>query len=108
MGSIGDAFDNVMAESFPLNYRRAWHTRHGLEMEVSSFRGLLQPPAAPLPTGQPQPRLLRTTAHDTDRGVRLTGVTSRIGQRLLAMTAAIWHNQATAQPATRSLNAYDH
>ncbi len=29
-------------------------------------------------------------------------------QRLLAMTAAIWHNHKTGQPTTRSLIAYDH
>jgi len=43
MGSVGDAFDNAMAESFfatikeELIYRRAWPTRHELEMEVFSF-----------------------------------------------------------------------
>lgn len=37
-----------------------------------------------------------------------TGVTARIGQRLLALTAAIWHNRTTGQPNTRSLTAYDH
>ncbi|WP_203898995.1 IS982 family transposase [Virgisporangium aliadipatigenens] len=36
------------------------------------------------------------------------GVTARVAQRLLAMTAAIWHNRATGQPVTRSLTAYDH
>jgi hypothetical protein len=36
------------------------------------------------------------------------GVAARIAQRILAMTAAIWHNRATAQPITRSLIAYDH
>jgi hypothetical protein len=35
-------------------------------------------------------------------------VTARIAQRLLALTAAIWHNRATGQPVTRSLIAYDH
>jgi hypothetical protein len=29
-------------------------------------------------------------------------------QRLLALTAAIWHNRVTGQPVTRSLIAYDH
>ena len=43
MGSIGDAFDNAMAQSFfatlkeELIYRRAWPTRHELEMKVFSF-----------------------------------------------------------------------
>jgi hypothetical protein len=36
------------------------------------------------------------------------GVTVRILQRLLALTAAIWHNDATSQPVMRSLLAYDH
>jgi hypothetical protein len=35
-------------------------------------------------------------------------VTSRVAQRLLALTAAIWHNRATGQPIIRSLIAYDH
>ncbi len=41
-------------------------------------------------------------------GRSLTGVTARIAQRLLALTAAIWHNRATGQLITRSLVAYDH
>ncbi len=41
-------------------------------------------------------------------GRTLTGVTTRVAQRLLALTAAIWHNRATGQPVTRSLIAYDH
>jgi hypothetical protein len=36
------------------------------------------------------------------------GVAVRVAQRLLALTAAIWHNRATAHPLTRSLIAYDH
>ena len=37
------------------------------------------------------------------------GVAARILQRLLALTAAIWHNQTTQQPGpARSLIAYDH
>jgi Transposase DDE domain len=38
----------------------------------------------------------------------LTGVTARVAQRLLALTAAIWHNRATGQTVTRSLIAFDH
>jgi hypothetical protein len=41
-------------------------------------------------------------------GRTIDGVTTRIAQRLLAMTAAIWHNRATGQPITRSLIAFDH
>jgi hypothetical protein len=36
------------------------------------------------------------------------GVMTRILQRILALTAAIWHNDATGQPVMRSLVAYDH
>jgi hypothetical protein len=41
-------------------------------------------------------------------GRTIDGVAARVGQRLLALTAAIWHNRATGQPITRSLIAYDH
>jgi hypothetical protein len=41
-------------------------------------------------------------------GRTVTGVGARIAQRILALTAAIWHNRATGQPTTRSLIAYDH
>ncbi|MFI6784453.1 IS982 family transposase [Micromonospora sp. NPDC050276] len=41
-------------------------------------------------------------------GRSIEGVAARVAQRLLAMTAAIWHNRTTGQPVTRSLIAYDH
>jgi DNA-binding transcriptional LysR family regulator len=36
------------------------------------------------------------------------GVTVRVLQRLIALTAAIWHNHKTGEPVIRSLTAYDH
>jgi hypothetical protein len=36
------------------------------------------------------------------------GVYVRVWQRILALTAAIWHNDRTGQPVLRSLTAYDH
>lgn len=36
------------------------------------------------------------------------GVTVRVLQRILALTAAIWHNDQTGQAVLRSLTAYDH
>ncbi len=36
------------------------------------------------------------------------GVLVRVLQRILALTAAIWHNDHTGQPVKRSLLAYDH
>jgi hypothetical protein len=42
-------------------------------------------------------------------GGRITeGVAVRVLQRILALTAAIWHNWHTCQPIMRSLIAYDH
>jgi hypothetical protein len=41
-------------------------------------------------------------------GRTVDGVTVRVLQRILALTAAIWHNDATGQPVKRSLLAYDH
>jgi hypothetical protein len=36
------------------------------------------------------------------------GVVVRVLQRILALTAAIWHNDHTGQPVMRALTAYDH
>jgi hypothetical protein len=36
------------------------------------------------------------------------GLTVRVLARILALTAAIWHNDKTGQPIKRSLTAYDH
>jgi hypothetical protein len=41
-------------------------------------------------------------------GRTTAGVAVRVLQRILAMTAAIWHNWHTGQPIMRSLTAYDH
>ena len=37
-----------------------------------------------------------------------TAVTMRVAQRILALTAAIWHNDNTSNPHLRSLTPYDH
>ncbi len=36
------------------------------------------------------------------------GVCARVTQRILALTAAIWHNDQLGEPTLRSLTAYDH
>ena len=36
------------------------------------------------------------------------GVIVRVLQRILALTAAIWHNDKASAPVHRSLTAYDH
>ncbi|MEU9987411.1 IS982 family transposase [Streptomyces sp. NPDC048045] len=42
------------------------------------------------------------------RGRTPNGVAVRVLQRILALTAAIWHNDRTGQPTMRALTAYDH
>jgi hypothetical protein len=37
-----------------------------------------------------------------------TGICTRIAQRILALVAAIWHNDLIGAPVLRSLTAYDH
>jgi hypothetical protein len=41
-------------------------------------------------------------------GRSTAGVAIRVAQRILAMAAAIWHNNQTSAPTTWSLIAYDH
>ena len=41
-------------------------------------------------------------------GRTFEGVAIRVAQRILAMAAAIWHNNKSGAPVTRSLTAYDH
>lgn len=41
-------------------------------------------------------------------GRTLAGVLVRVWQRLLALTAVIWHNDTIGAPTKRSLTAYDH
>jgi hypothetical protein len=36
------------------------------------------------------------------------GIIARVLTRILALTAAVWHNDKTAQPVKRSLTAFDH
>lgn len=42
------------------------------------------------------------------RGKTVEGVCTRIAQRVLALTAAIWHNDTLGLTVRRSLTAYDH
>ncbi|MFJ3338424.1 IS982 family transposase [Streptomyces sp. NPDC086766] len=42
------------------------------------------------------------------RGRTPGGVMVRVLQRILALTAAMWHNDRTGQPVMRALTAYDH
>lgn len=70
--------------------------------------------------GQPELRSLRQIIESINQTLKAKlslehhgghtqqGVATRIVQRLLALTAAIWHNHHSGQPVLRSLTAYDH
>ena len=91
-----------------------WLHQHGLHLLRPSYRNR---PARPGQELLKPIRQLIESVNDTLKG-QLTleqhggrtpaGVTVRISQRILALTAAIWHNRATSQPIPRSLIAFDH
>jgi hypothetical protein len=78
--------------------RKAQLARHG-EAVLKSLRQLIESVNDTL-KGQ-----LDREAHG---GRTFEGVAIRVTQRILVMAAAIWHNNKTGQPVTRSLTAYDH
>jgi Transposase DDE domain len=95
----------------------------GFEDDLADARLVLLRPAR---KGEPEPpgsryfkplRQVIESVNDTLKGQldlerhggrTIDGVTVRVLQRILALTAAIWHNDATGQPVMRSLVAYDH
>lgn len=89
-------------------------TERGVRLIRPSYRNRRPHPGEPLLKSI---RQLIESVNDTLKGQlnleqhggrTVEGVGVRIAQRLLALTAAIWHNRATGQPITRSLTAYDH
>ena len=107
---IAAAHDRAWMAVVPGNYLHA----RGVELLRPAYRNRAARPGqallAPI-------RQLIESVNDTLKGQldlelhggrSLAGVTARVAQRLLALTAAIWHNRATGQPVTRSLIAYDH
>jgi hypothetical protein len=89
-------------------------TEHGIGLLRPSYRNRAPHPAQHLlkPIRQVIESVNDTLKGQLDLelhgGRTIEGVTARVAQRVLAMTAAIWHNRATGQPVTRSLIAYDH
>ena len=45
---------------------------------------------------------------ENHHGKTIAGVATRVTQRVLALTAVIWHNDRAGEPVLRSLTAYDH
>ena len=91
-----------------------WLTERGVRLLRPSYRNRTARPGEHL---LKPIRQLIESVNDTLKGQldlelhggrSIEGVGARVAQRLLAMTAAIWHNRATGQPLTRSLIAYDH
>ncbi len=52
--------------------------------------------------------LAAVSSSDPACGRTPEGILARVLARVLALTAAIWHNDKTAQLVMRSLTAYDH
>lgn len=99
-------------------YRDATTERTLAERSVTMIRPAYQ--KEPPRPGRPLLRALRQRIESVNQtfkgqldlerhgGRTQTGVTIRVLQRVLALTAAIWHNWHTDQPVLRSLTAYDH
>jgi DDE family transposase len=99
-------------------YRDAATERQLAERDITIIRPAYKG-EQPRP-GRPLLRALRQTIESVNQtlkdqldleqhGARTpAGVTVRVLQRILALTAAIWHNWHTGQPVLRSLTAYDH
>jgi hypothetical protein len=94
MGTVGDALDNAVAESFfatlecELLDRDPWPTRAGLRTAIRLHRGLLQPPTPPLDPRLRHPSHLRAAAPiSSTRG--LTTVSTKAGQLQIGNTRQI-------------------
>jgi hypothetical protein len=89
-------------------------SEHGVQLLRPARKGERERPGAALfkPLRQVIESINETFKGQLDlerhRGRTPGGVTARVMQRILALTAAIWHNDATGQTVLRSLIAYDH
>ena len=96
----GREFETILAE---LEVRLLRPARKG---EPDGLVPAVQAAAAADRVGQPD--LQGPAGPGTTRRPHRPGVAVRVLQRILALTAAIWHNDKTGQPTLRSLIAYDH
>lgn len=89
-------------------------SEHGVQLLWPARKGERERPGAALfkPLRQVIESINETFKGQLDlerhRGRTPGGVIARVMQRILALTAAIWHNDATGQTVLRSLIAYDH
>jgi hypothetical protein len=100
-GFAGRAFEHLLAEygiTLLRPSRKREKTRYGEPM-LKKVRQLIESVNDTL-KGQ-----LDLEGHG---GRSCAGVAVRVAQRILAMAAAIWLNNLTGAPITRSLIAYDH
>jgi hypothetical protein len=95
-GYVSAELDRFLAERDVARLRPSYRTRtpHPAEHLLKPIRQLIESVNDTL-KGQ-----LDLELHG---GRSIDGVGARIGQRLLAMTAAIWHNRATGHPLTDRL-----
>ena len=61
-----------------------------------------------IPPGNIRPHMFRRTMAMLTDQFPGSEIAARVLQRILALTAAIWHNDKTDQSILRSLTAYDH
>ena len=97
----GRDFENTLAGA-DLHLLRPARRGEPERADQRFFKPLRQTIESIFDTGKGQLDLERHGGHTP------AGVVIRVLQRLLALTAAIWHNDHTDQPIKRSLLAYDH
>jgi hypothetical protein len=100
-GNVSRELDNYLAERRVLLIRPSYRNRtpHPGEPLLTSIRQLIESVNDTL-KGQ-----LNLEQHG---GRTIKSVEVHVAQRLLALTATIWHNRTTGQPITRSLTTFDH
>lgn len=100
-------------------YRRAGFEQHLQTIGITLIRPTLktEPPRPHQQFLKPFRQIIESIIHTLKTQLGLErhgartkpGVTVRVLQRLLALTAVIWHNETTQQPGpARSLTPYDH
>jgi Integrase core domain len=111
-----DDLEIAVAEYIDWYNHRRLHGETGLipPVEYEDLHRSHPPPSNPLrwKSRPPSKPVLDTYKGQLDLerhgGHTPAGVAVRVLQRILALTAVIWHNDHTAQPVRRSLIAYDH